>query len=72
MWIVEERIMAVMAVDLNKKSAGLRAKRQAVVQAIAALQQLDAEYQDRKNGPRVISSRRSVPSNKTIASRRIA
>jgi hypothetical protein len=68
----EERVKVRMTVDLNKKLAQLKAKRHAVEQAIVALQQLDAEYRDRKDRHRIPSSRRPVSSLRTFSARRIA
>jgi hypothetical protein len=66
----EERVKAQMAADLSKRLAELKAKRQVVEQAIAALQQLQ-ENRD-KEGHRISSSRRPAGSLKTTSSRRTA
>jgi hypothetical protein len=67
----EESVKAQMAADLSKRLAELKAKRQVVEQAIAALQELQESFRH-KESPRISSSRRLADSLKTTSSRRIA
>ena len=61
-----------MASDLNERLARLKAKRNAVEEAIAALRQLDAEYRGRSDVPRSILTRRLHHSEKAARPRSIA
>jgi hypothetical protein len=61
-----------MEADLTKKLAELKTKRHAIEQAIAALQNLEIEYRERRDRPRDIPNRRSMHLLKSIPSRRIA
>ena len=65
-------IGSVLPVDLNTKLSELKAKRRAIEEAIAALQNLKAEYRDKRSHTRFIPSRRTASSDRASSPVKIA